>query len=155
MNQQCTLLSKVLSYHLNETTRIPTPGGSDAHEIESQRMYDEAYSLAFAQQLKNKDIPEGGSKAVCLVRPGPYSKEDPKYLVRKSVKAFGDALLDLHSTHEETKSRIVDWYVGSVREFYSSHSLLMLIYLALECSPKTHNTRTQVRQGRTGLSGTR
>ena len=96
---------------LNETTRIPTPGGSDAHEIESQRMYDEAYSLAFAQQLKNKDIPEGGSKAVCLVRPGPYSKEDPKYLVRKSVKAFGDALLDLHSTHEETKSRIVDWYV--------------------------------------------
>ena len=92
--------------------RVVIPkGGSDAHEIESQRMYDEAYSLAFAQQLKNKDIPEGGSKAVCLVRPGPYSKEDPKYLVRKSVKAFGDALLDLHSTHEETKSRIVDWYV--------------------------------------------
>ena len=113
--------------------RVVIPrGGGDAHEIESQRMYDEAYSLAFAQQLKNKDIPEGtffffdmyarthslhththtsgGSKAVCLVKPGPYSKEDPKYLVRKSVKAFGDALLDLHSTHEETKSRIVDWY---------------------------------------------
>ena len=122
-------------------------------------MYDEAYSLAFAQQLKNKDIPEGGSKAVCLVRPGPYSKEDPKYLVRKSVKAFGDALLDLHSTHEETKSRIVDWYVVFERgvrarsarislthvvsssylslslKYITQITLVSLIYLALENQP--------------------
>jgi hypothetical protein len=31
------------------------------------RHYEECYGLAFAQQLKNKDIPEGGSKAVNLV----------------------------------------------------------------------------------------
>jgi NAD-specific glutamate dehydrogenase len=26
------------------------------------RLFDEAYSLSYAQQLKNKDIPEGGAK---------------------------------------------------------------------------------------------
>ena len=36
---------------------------------ESARHYREAYSLAFAQQLKNKDIPEGGSKGVLLIEP--------------------------------------------------------------------------------------
>lgn len=35
--------------------------------IEAGRQFDECYGLAFAQQLKNKDIPEGGSKAVLLV----------------------------------------------------------------------------------------
>jgi glutamate dehydrogenase len=29
------------------------------------RLFDEAYSLSYAQQLKNKDIPEGGAKG-CL-----------------------------------------------------------------------------------------
>ena len=33
------------------------------------RHYNEAYNLAYAQQLKNKDIPEGGSKAVILMEP--------------------------------------------------------------------------------------
>lgn len=35
--------------------------------IEAGRQFDECYGLAYAQQLKNKDIPEGGSKAVVLV----------------------------------------------------------------------------------------
>lgn len=36
---------------------------------ESARQFDEAYGLAFAQQLKNKDIPEGGSKVGTPFRP--------------------------------------------------------------------------------------
>ena len=32
---------------------------------------------AFAQQLKNKDIPEGGSKAVVLMEPHPSDHLDP------------------------------------------------------------------------------
>ncbi|MFN3201480.1 MAG: NAD-glutamate dehydrogenase domain-containing protein [Bradymonadia bacterium] len=57
------------------------------HFREAQRLYDEVYGLAFAQQLKNKDIPEGGSKGVMLL--------EPNVDVESSVKAFGDALLDL------------------------------------------------------------
>ena len=129
--------------------RVVIPkGGSDAHEIESQRMYDEAYSLAFAQQLKNKDIPEGGSKAVCLVRPGPYSKEDPKYLVRKSVKAFGDALPDLHSTHEETKSRIVDWYVVFEREAREYQNFIHHLLPRENQITQTTNTTLEHRYGK-------
>ena len=50
-----------------------TANNAEQHALESARQYSEAFSLAFAQQLKNKDIPEGGSKAVCLVRRGKYS----------------------------------------------------------------------------------
>ena len=38
--------------------RIVTPTNSDQYILESSRQFDEAYGLSFAQQLKNKDIPE-------------------------------------------------------------------------------------------------
>jgi len=47
----------------------------------------------WAQQLKNKDIPEGGSKAVCLVTPTAGIERDQ--LMHGCVKAFTDSLLDL------------------------------------------------------------
>lgn len=47
--------------------RIVTPQTSEQVAIEAGRQFDECYALAYAQQLKNKDIPEGGSKAVLLV----------------------------------------------------------------------------------------
>ena len=46
-----------------------TPASSELYALESARQYDECYGLAYAQQLKNKDIPEGGSKAVNLIKP--------------------------------------------------------------------------------------
>jgi hypothetical protein len=49
--------------------------------------YDEAYGLAFAQHHKNKDIPEGGSKAVILAAPGAE--------LERVGRAFADGLLDL------------------------------------------------------------
>ena len=48
---------------------------------------NEVYDLAWAQQLKNKDIPEGGSKCIALVELG----ADPDAAVKQVV----DALLDL------------------------------------------------------------
>jgi glutamate dehydrogenase len=44
--------------------RIVTPQNSDQYALESSRQFDEAYGLSFAQQLKNKDIPEGGAKGI-------------------------------------------------------------------------------------------
>lgn len=93
--------------------RMVYPNSKDAHGLESARQYNEAYNLAFAQQLKNKDIPEGGSKAVVLCDPivgpvGDFANRD--FIIRKSVKAFSDALLDLNTTDEEVKANIVDYY---------------------------------------------
>jgi len=92
--------------------RVVLPPSGEAHALESGRAYREAYSLAFAQQLKNKDIPEGGSKAVCLVEPhgGPGSAAANQRLMRSSVKAFSDAVLDLNTTDKAVNRKIVDHF---------------------------------------------
>ncbi len=72
----------------------------EQHALEAERLYDEAYNLAFAQQLKNKDIPEGGAKAAILL--DPYARLD------RGVKGFVDGLLDLITPDEATRTRIVD-----------------------------------------------
>jgi len=73
--------------------RVVLPATAEAHTAESRRHFNECFALAWAQQLKNKDIPEGGSKAVCLVTPtAGISRE---LLLHGCVKAFTDGLLDL------------------------------------------------------------
>jgi glutamate dehydrogenase len=78
--------------------RVVVPSGSEQHALESERIYGEAYGLAFAQQLKNKDIPEGGAKAVILAEPG-----QP---VTPCVKAFANSVLDLISPDPATAPRV-------------------------------------------------
>lgn len=80
--------------------RAVRPSGVDQHTREAERLYDEVYQLAFAQQLKNKDIPEGGAKATMLVEPG--SRID------RSVKAFVDSILDLITPDEKVRRLVVD-----------------------------------------------
>ena len=67
--------------------RLVCPRSQEAHSAESERLFDEAYGLARAQHLKNKDIPEGGAKAVVLVLPG----ADASF----AGKTFANTLLDL------------------------------------------------------------
>ena len=55
--------------------------------LESVRGFEEAYRLAAAQQLKNKDIAEGGAKATIVLKPG----VDPS----RAGRDFVDGLLDL------------------------------------------------------------
>ncbi|WP_428263124.1 NAD-glutamate dehydrogenase domain-containing protein [Haliangium sp.] len=82
--------------------RVVRTTGTEQHVHESERLYDEAYDLALAQQLKNKDIPEGGAKAVLLTEPG--------VPVERSVKAFADGLLDLLSPDPTLRSHIANPY---------------------------------------------
>ena len=87
---------------------------AQAHQAESHRHFDEVFGLAWAQQLKNKDIPEGGSKAVCLIDPaeteslGAHAQSEIYNRSRKAVKCFSDAILDLTSILPEVTSNIVD-----------------------------------------------
>lgn len=80
--------------------RAVCPVGAEQYAMEVDRHYQEAYGLAYAQQLKNKDIPEGGSKAVVLLAPDAS--------VSRSVKAFANSLLDLVTPEEETRRLVVD-----------------------------------------------
>ena len=74
--------------------------GADQYAREAERLYDEAYNLAYAQQLKNKDIPEGGAKAAVLLAPDAQ--------LERSVKGFVDSLLDLITPDPDTRKFIVD-----------------------------------------------
>lgn len=67
--------------------RAVTPRAVDQHTLETERLFDEVYGLAYAQQLKNKDIPEGGAKGVVLVHPDGD--------VETAVRGFADGLLDV------------------------------------------------------------
>ncbi len=68
-------------------------------------LFDEVNGLASAQQLKNKDIPEGGSKCVFVVRPG-----GNRHL---AVKSAVSGLLDLITTDAKTgklADGIIDYF---------------------------------------------
>lgn len=80
--------------------RVVKPRTAAEHARETERLYDEVYALAFAQQLKNKDIPEGGAKCAILLEPGADTT--------RCVKAFVNSLLDLITPDPEIASRIVD-----------------------------------------------
>jgi glutamate dehydrogenase len=90
--------------------RLVTPANPELLALESARHYDECYGLAYAQQLKNKDIPEGGSKAVCLIDTHDLKHATKEYVMRKAVKAFTDTILDLVVTTPETKACVVDYW---------------------------------------------
>ena len=89
--------------------RAVLPRSSPQFTRETERLYDEGYALASAQQLKNKDIPEGGSKAAILVHP--HEK------CGRSVKAFVDSLLDLIVDDPAIRSRVIDRF-GSEELLY-------------------------------------
>ena len=80
-------------------------------ELESNRLFDEVTALAKSQQHKNKDIPEGGSKAVLLL--GPRAEADA------AVHSMADSLLDIIVAGEDgpTLPGVVD-YVGREEIIY-------------------------------------
>jgi len=88
--------------------RIVTPPNADQFVLESARQYDEVYGLSYAQQQKNKDIPEGGSKAVILVNAPRIAANDRFFATRKAIKAFTDSVLDL--IVKDSLTGLVDHY---------------------------------------------
>lgn len=80
--------------------RVVRPRTAAEHVRETERLFDEVYGLAFAQHLKNKDIPEGGAKCAILLEPGADTT--------RCVKAFVNSLLDLITTDPEITSQIID-----------------------------------------------
>ena len=83
--------------------RVVPTRSKEHFELESNRLFDEVTKLAWAQQFKNKDIPEGGSKAVILM--------EPDGEIDLAVKSMTDSLLDLMVTDEQGQlpSEIVDY----------------------------------------------
>ncbi len=67
--------------------RLVIPANPGQYVRGRDRQLQEVYDLAWAQQLKNKDIPEGGAKCIALVEPGRDADA--------AVKQIADSLIDL------------------------------------------------------------
>ncbi len=85
--------------------RILIPRNAGQYQRARDGLLKEVYDLAWAQQLKNKDIPEGGSKCIALVEPG----GDPTAAVKQLVDALIDLILppgtvpEVIGPHEEER----------------------------------------------------
>ena len=85
--------------------RVVMPRSGADYDMALAGMFDEVYGLSHAQQLKNKDIPEGGSKAVLVLRPGGHKDQ----AVKGSVNALLDLLVEEDESHE-TSEKLVTYY---------------------------------------------
>jgi len=96
--------------------RVVTPRNQELLGVESARQLQECYDLAFAQQLKNKDIAEGGSKAVCLVDTHGIHPKDVDHVIRKSLKSMVNSMIDVITPNEKNTDIMVD-HMGGKEEF--------------------------------------
>lgn len=87
--------------------RVVRTWSQEHFEVESNRLLDEVTKLARAQQFKNKDIPEGGSKAVILLGP----EGDIDLAVKSMVDSFLDLLVVPKGADGFVQPGIVD-YLG-------------------------------------------
>jgi glutamate dehydrogenase len=74
-------------------------------QTNAETLFDENYNLAFTQQKKNKDIPEGGSKGTILLSP------KNQRAIHTSFHKWVDALMDLL-----LPEGIVDYYANGQPE---------------------------------------
>lgn len=86
--------------------RVVMPRSEADYDMALAGLFDEVYGLSHAQQLKNKDIPEGGSKAVLVLKPGGHRDQ----AVKGSVNALLDLLVEDDESHETKPDKVVSFY---------------------------------------------
>lgn len=89
--------------------RVVMPRTDADYDMALAGLFDEVYGLSNAQQLKNKDIPEGGSKAVLVLKTGGHRDQ----AVKGSINALLDLLVEEDESHESTKNKVVSYYPKS------------------------------------------
>jgi glutamate dehydrogenase len=77
--------------------RIVRSANAEVYRLNSETVFDENYNLAFTQQRKNKDIPEGGSKGVILLALNAQDRADVAF------QKYVHGLLDLMLPNEEIR----------------------------------------------------
>jgi glutamate dehydrogenase len=86
--------------------RVVLPKNRSDYSFAYAGLFDEVYGLSHAQQLKNKDIPEGGSKAVMVLKP----EANKNRAVKGAINALLDLLVREDESHEERNSKLVSYY---------------------------------------------
>jgi glutamate dehydrogenase len=71
--------------------RLILSRNQDVYKVNCSRLFEEAYNLAYTQQKKNKDIPEGGAKGTILLQASAPQNDNAR---RAAFLSYLDALLD-------------------------------------------------------------
>ena len=100
--------------------RTVIPETLEKFQQERNTIFSECYSLAFTQQKKNKDIPEGGAKAVILLEPFERMRHEA-LIYQKELEASG---LDSEQIQEKLylfkKEQKLEYLYQSQRSFVNS-----------------------------------
>jgi len=88
--------------------RIVRSRDAENYDQNSDSIFDENYNLAYTQQKKNKDIPEGGSKGAILLNLEYQDKGDVAF------QKYVDGLLDLLLSN------------GSLKDYFGKNEILFL-----------------------------
>lgn len=86
--------------------RVVMPRNVSDYSHNLSGLFDEVYGLSAAQQAKNKDIPEGGSKAVLLLKPAGNKTR----AVRGAINALLDLLVATDESSEKEVSQLINYY---------------------------------------------
>lgn len=105
--------------------RSVLPRTLEQYKNEQIGLFQEAYNLAYTQQKKNKDIPEGGAKAVILCLPYAMTLSE-KTALQNSWRVWGqgDELIEKKLTELEKQRSIV--YLHQLQKAFIE-SLLTLV----------------------------
>lgn len=75
--------------------RTVIPDKMETYQSERNLIFSEAYNLAYTQQKKNKDIPEGGAKTAILLKPFEiFANEEKIYRRELALAGFSPAILE-------------------------------------------------------------
>ena len=95
------------------------------HEsYERPNMYSECYNLAFTQQKKNKDIPEGGSKSIVFVSPNDDLAKELN-IARKEMTAAGKSTDEIKVELEKLRKGL------SLEYMYENQRCFLTTFLTL------------------------
>ncbi|CAA9986250.1 gluatamate dehydrogenase, putative [Plasmodium knowlesi strain H] len=75
--------------------RIVISNNMNSYMHNYNNLFDEAYNLAYTQNFKNKDIPEGGSKGILLLDPDVCNVANTKYIKNLCFYSYVNSILDL------------------------------------------------------------
>lgn len=109
--------------------RTVYPAHPEHITYERNNVFTECYNLAFTQHMKNKDIPEGGSKGIIFLNPLERSESESLILKREMEVAHIDPEIIDNKIQEFRKDQRVEYLYQAQRSFIES--LLTII----NCDP--------------------
>jgi glutamate dehydrogenase len=105
--------------------RTVIPERMEQYYQERNNIFSEAYNLAYTQQKKNKDIPEGGAKTAILLEPFEVFAEEEK-IFKKEMQADGvDPAVQEEKLKKYLRDHKLDYLYSSQSSFIDSFMTLI------------------------------